>query len=105
MLKEAASRGRTTTVRDFLKAGVPLTLLAAPAPAEPYMAVPFESVGWLYAASSHPEALQVLIDATASKNDQNDKDLALAGAARSGNVEATRALIAYGANPNADLSK
>lgn len=51
------------------------------------------------------DAQQVLIDAAASKDDQNDKDLALVGAARSGNVEAVRALIDYGANPNADLSE
>jgi ankyrin repeat protein len=105
MLKEAASRGGTTTVREFLKAGVPLEPLPAPKPIEPHIAVPFEEVGWLNAASSHPEALRILVDAAASKFDQNDKDLALVGAARSGEVEAARALIAYGANPNADLSK
>ena len=48
---------------------------------------------------------QVFIDAGASKEDQNDKDLALVGAAKSGKVAAARALIAYGANPNVDLSK
>jgi ankyrin repeat protein len=69
------------------------------------MGVPFEGVGWLNAASHHPETLQVFIDALASKKDQNDKDLALAGAARSGSLQAARALIGYGANPNADLSK
>ena len=69
------------------------------------MVAPFEVVGWLNAASSHPETLQILIDAAASKDDQSDKDLALVGAARSGSVEAARALIAYGANPNADLSE
>jgi ankyrin repeat protein len=105
MLKEAASRGMTATVQGFLEAGVPLKPLAAPAPAEPYMRVPFENVGWLTAASSHPETLQLLISAEASKNDQVDKDLALAGAARSGEVKAARALIAYGADPNTDLSK
>jgi ankyrin repeat protein len=105
MLKEAASRGRTTTVREFLGAGVPLEPLPAPKPTEPYTAVTFGDVGWLDAASSHPEALRILIDAAASKDDQNDKDLALVGAAGSGNVEAARALIAYGANPNADLSE
>lgn len=105
MLKEGASRGDRETVREFLEAGVPLVPVPAPKPKEPYMAVPFEDVGWLNAASSHPEVLKVFIDAAASKNDQGDKDLALAGAARSGNVEAARALIVYGANPNADLSK
>jgi ankyrin repeat protein len=62
-------------------------------------------MGWLNAASSHPETLQVLIDAAASKNDRSDKDLALVSATRSGSVPAARALIAYGAHPNADLSK
>jgi hypothetical protein len=67
--------------------------------------VPFDEVGWLNAASSHLEPQGILIDAEASKDDQNDKDLALVGAARSGNLEAPRVLIAYGANPNADLSE
>jgi len=40
-----------------------------------------------------------------SKTDQADKDLALVGAANSGDLESVRALIAYGANPNSDLSK
>jgi hypothetical protein len=105
MLKEAASRGMGTTVREFLEAGVPLTPLPAPKPNEPRRAVPFDEVGWLNAASSHPKPLGILIEAEASKDDQNDKDLALVGAARSGNLEAARALIAYGANPNADLSE
>jgi ankyrin repeat protein len=105
MLKQAASRGRAATVQELLEAGVPLVPLPAPKAKEPYMAVPFEAVGWLNAASSHPETLQIFLAAGASKYDQSDKDLALIGAARSGNVEAARALIAYGANPNADLSE
>lgn len=105
MLKEAASRGETATVRELLDAGVPLEPKPAPKPEEPYLGIPFEGVGWLNAASHHPETLQVFIDALASKKDQNDKDLALAGAALSGSLQAARALIGYGANPNADLSK
>jgi ankyrin repeat protein len=105
MLKEAASRGETATVRELLGAGVPLEPKPAPKPEEPDLGVPFEGVGWLNAASHHPETLQVFIDALASNKDQNDKDLALAGAARSGSLQAVRALIGYGANPNADLSK
>jgi hypothetical protein len=85
--------GMGSTVREFLEAGVPLKPLPAPKPNEPGRAVPFDDVGWLNAASSHPEALGILIDAEASKDDQNDKDLALVGAARSGNLEAARALI------------
>jgi ankyrin repeat protein len=105
MLKEAATRGQASTVSDLLAAGVPLQPFAAPKPTENYMVAPFDGVGWLNAASGHLEALQVLIKAGASKNDQDDKDLALAGAAASGSVESVRELIAYGANPNADLSK
>jgi hypothetical protein len=105
MVKEAASKGEAATVKEFLEAGVPLQSRPAPKPIEEYMAVPFEGVGWLTAASSQPEALHVLIDAAASKEDQIDKNMALAGAARSGKLDAARALIAYGANPNADLSK
>ncbi|HLX86466.1 MAG TPA: ankyrin repeat domain-containing protein [Terriglobales bacterium] len=105
MLKEAASRGTTATVRELLEAGVPLVPIPAPKPKGQHEGVPFEAVGWLNAASRHLETLQTLIDAGASNNDQGDKDLALVGAARSGSVEAVRALVAYGANPNADLSK
>ncbi len=105
MLKEAATRGQTQTVRELLEAGVPIVPLPAPKPKERHMGVPFESVGWLNAASGYPETLQLLIDLGASKNDQADKDLALVGAARSGNLQGVRALIAYGANPNADLRK
>lgn len=105
ILKEAARRGKSVTVQGLVHAGVPLDPLPAPKPKEPYMSVPFADVGWLNAASSDPRALEVLIGAGASKSDQNDKDLALSGAARSGSVEAARALIEYGANPNADLSK
>jgi ankyrin repeat protein len=105
MLKEAASRGRTASLHGLLESGVPLVPLPAPKAKESYMAAPFDSVGWLNSASSHPESLQLLIDVGASHDDQNDKDLALVRAARSGKVEAARALIAYGANPNADVSK
>ena len=69
------------------------------------MAIPFDHVGWLNAASSHPETLELLIRAGASKDDQSDKNLALANAANSGSLIAVRTLIGYGANPNADLSK
>jgi len=105
MLKEAASRGQSDTVRQLLEAGVPLESIPAPALSDPDDGVPFENVGWLNAASGHLDALQVLIKAGASKNDQTDKDLALAGAAATGDIESVRALIAYGANPNADLRK
>ncbi len=105
MLKEAATRGKAATVRDFLEAGIPLEPLRPTKAQEPSFENPLDSVGWLTAASRHPETLQAFIEAKASENDQGDKDLALAGAARSGDLGAARALIGYGANPNADLSK
>jgi ankyrin repeat protein len=104
LLKEAATRGQAMTVRELLAAGVPLKPLPAPKSKEP-LSLPFAQVGWLNAASNHPETLQIFIDAGASKNNQKDKDLALAGAAQSGKITAVQALITYGANPNADLSK
>jgi ankyrin repeat protein len=105
MLKAAAQRGNASTVRELLDAGVPLKPFPAPKPKEEYMGIPFDHVGWLQAASSEPEVLSILIDAGASKGDQEDKDLALSRAAGSGSVDAVKALIVYGANPNADLSK
>ena len=105
MLKESANRGQTPTVQEFLGSGVPLNPLQAPNPKESHTGIYFENVGWLTAASRHPDTLKVLINAGASKDDEKDKDLALVGAAESGNVEAAMELIAYGANPNADLSK
>lgn len=104
MLKESASRGKVATVRELLEAGVSLKAERGPKPSKTYLHNRFEKVGWLNAASNYPEVLRVLINAAASKNDQSDKDLALAGAAESGKVEAAQELIAYGANPNADLS-
>ncbi|HEX7286755.1 MAG TPA: ankyrin repeat domain-containing protein, partial [Candidatus Angelobacter sp.] len=105
MLKGAASRGQRVTVREFLKAGVPLGFLPAPKPETPSTAVPFAGVGWLNAASNQAGPLQVFMDAGVSKDDQTDKDLALAAAAQSGNLATLRALIAYGADPQADLNK
>jgi ankyrin repeat protein len=105
MLKEAATRVEATTVQQLLAADVPLKPFAAPKPKDEYTGIPFEHVGWLAAAGGSADTLRVLIGAGASKEDQSDKDLALVNAARSGSIEAVRALIADGANPNADLSK
>jgi len=105
VVKEAASRGDAALVRELLEAGVPLKPLPDPNPNDIKQSLSLAYVGWLTAASIHPETLQVLIEAHASIQDQNDKDLALAGAARSGNLEAVHALLAYGANPNVDLTQ
>lgn len=105
ILREAANRGQTTTVRELLKAGVSLKPLPAPKTKAVDMARSWVPDGWLTAAGSHPDTLQALMDADASEYDQNDKNLALVAAARSGNIEAAQELISYGANPNANLSK
>ena len=105
ILKEAAKRGQTETVQGLLASGVPLYPIPVPKPKDPYIAVPFQHVGLLTSAGAHLKTLQALIDAGASRNDQSDKDLALVNAVRSGDVESVRALITYGANPNADLGK
>lgn len=102
VLKRAAVEGQTATVQQLLAAGVPLQ----PLPAKPggtSTPVFFDNATWLHAAALHPDTLQVLIDAKASQNDQNDKDLALAAAAADGNIASVHSLLAYGANPNADL--
>lgn len=105
MLKDSANRGRIDTVVDFLREGVPVKPLPGAQTNETHIFPPIEGAGWLEAACTHDDVLRVFIDAGASKNDMDDKNLALAGAARSGNVKAARLLIAYGANPGADLSK
>jgi len=104
ILYETAARGQTTTVRELLAAGVPLKPLPAPTTDNPYGG-PFGEVRLLTAASWHPDTLRVFLDLGASKEDQKDKDRALDGAASAGKLEAVRALIGYGANPNVDFSK
>jgi ankyrin repeat protein len=104
ILYETAARGQTTTVRELLAAGVPLKPLPVPTTDNPYGG-PFGKIRLLTAASAHPDTLRVFLDSGASKEDQEDKDRALDGAAFAGKLEAVRALIAYGANPNVDLSK
>jgi ankyrin repeat protein len=105
MLREAAQRGQTATVQQLLQAGVPAAPLPAPKPTAGARAVPPGAERWLTAASDHLDVLRVLMKAGVSKDNQKDKDLALSGAARAGNLESARALIAYGANPNADFSE
>jgi len=105
MLKAVSEKGDVETVRDLLEGGVPLKPFPAPKAKSEYERAPYDRVGWLNAASRHPEVLQILIDSGASKEDQSDKDLALVSAAQAGNVKAAQLLLAYGADPNADLSK
>ena len=102
VLKRAAVQGQTATVQQLLAAGVPLQPLP-PKPEGTSAPVFFDNATWLHAAALHPDTLQVLIDAKASQNDQNDKDLALAAAAADGNIASVHSLLANGANPNADL--
>ena len=105
MLKEAASHGQAETVRELVAAGVPLDLLPAPKRDKQEVRTPSDTVGLLTSASRNFAALQILLDAGVSRSNQIDKNMALVGSAGSGNIDAVRALIAYGANPNADLSK
>ena len=104
ILKATSRRNQIATVRGLLDAGVPLSPLLSKQKEEA-REISLENVGWLTAAAEHLEILQLLMDAGASEKDQRDKDLALSAAARSGNVEAVRKLIEYGANPNVDLRK
>jgi ankyrin repeat protein len=104
IMETAAVYGQTATVRELLAAGVPIKPLPAPKIDNPYGG-PFEEVQLLTAASRYPDTLQVFLDLGASKDDQREKDRALDGAARAGKLEAVRALIAYGANPNVDFMK
>jgi ankyrin repeat protein len=104
VLKRPAAIGQTATVQQLLAAGVSLQPLP-PKPEGTSAPVFFNNASWLHAAALHSDTLQVLIDAKASKDDQNGKDLALAGAAAEGNIASVHSLLAYGANPNADLSQ
>src|SRR3981189_3633237 len=101
VLKRAAAIGQAVTVQQLLAAGVPLQPLPTPKREGTSAPVFFDNASWLHAAALHPDTLQVLIAAKVSKDDQNDKDLALAGAAAKGNIESVHSLLAYGANPNA----
>jgi ankyrin repeat protein len=102
MLKTAASRGNSAMVTQLLEAGVPLDVVLQPLPGNSGMTKVSNSAQWLTAAATHPDTLTVLMKAGASQHEQNDKDVALFIAARTGNLESARQLLAYGANPNAD---
>jgi hypothetical protein len=98
VLKVAASRGKTETVRELLAEGVPIVPL--PSPIEP-LTDPSLLRGWLDAAGYYPSVLQLLIAAGASRADQPDKDIALWRAAASCSAPSIGTLLGYGANPNA----
>jgi len=104
-LKEAASRGNAGLVAELLKAGVPLDPLPLPREKQPWETSWPAVAGWLSAGSSSLEVLRVFIDAKVSEHDQGDKDRALAGAARSRNLDAAKILIAYGANPSTAIAR
>jgi hypothetical protein len=104
ILENVAAGGQTATVRELLAAGVPVKPLPAPKKDNSYGG-PFEEVRLLTAASGHPDMLQIFLDLGVSKDDQKEKDRALDGAASAGKLQAVRALIAYGANPNVDFIK
>jgi hypothetical protein len=95
ILESAAVGGQTATVLELLAAGVPVKPLPAPKIDNPNVG-PFEEVQLLTAASAHPDILQVFLDSGVSKDDQKDKDQALDFAAKTGKLQAVRALIAYG---------
>jgi ankyrin repeat protein len=100
ILKEAVKRGKTAIVKQLLAIGVPLT----PYPSSHY-GNPFADVGWLDASSGDPDILKAMMQAGASRDNELDRDVALSKAANSGSIESVKALIGYGANPNADFRK
>src|SRR5262249_4337443 len=84
MLRSALSHGKSATAKELLQSGVPLQPLPVSAAAlESDRFAAMQPLEWLFLASDSPETLQDLIAADVSKNDQNDKDLALGSAARS----------------------
>lgn len=105
MLKEAITHRQTETATHMLKAGVQLRPLPAPKPKDEYEGIPFKHEGWLTVSASDAAMLRLLMDAGASKDDATDKALALRVAAHDGSVASFRELVAYGADPHADLSK
>lgn len=103
MLKRSAGHKQASTVRELIEAGVPLDPLPGN---DDHLVFPMEldySVGVLTAAGAQPSVLKLLIDQGAGKDRQEDKNKALAAAAGAGALESVKMLIAYGADPNADL--
>jgi ankyrin repeat protein len=103
ILKRAAFHKEATTVRELIRAGVPIEPLPAKGDREVFPMELDSSVGVLTAASDDPSILKTLIGEGASKDRQEDKNRALSAAAGAGVLESVRLLIAYGADPNADL--
>jgi ankyrin repeat protein len=103
LLKRAAERPQVTTVHELIESGVPLTPLPPPKGQKEFSLDTVSKIGILTASSDSPEILRELMNAGASKSDQEDKNRALARAAAFGSLKSVRLLIGYGADPNADL--
>jgi ankyrin repeat protein len=103
LLKRVAERKKVAIVHELIEAGVPLTPLPPPEGQRELSLDAVSKIGILTASSDSPEILQELMNAGASKGDQEDKNKALARAAASGSLKSVRFLIGYGADPNADL--
>jgi ankyrin repeat protein len=105
ILREAIRKGKSTSVKEFLEAGIPLISLPIPQTKESTARGAPDYLAWLYVAAPHPETLKLLIQAGVARNNQNEKNWALVNAVLHGRVAAARDLIAYGADSNLDFSK
>ena len=99
LLKRAALKQQDTTVHQLIESGVPLKKKIQPPPGIP--PTPFNDLGFLTAASDCPPILRELIAAGIGKADQQEKNMAITNAARSGSLESVKLLIGCGADPNA----
>jgi hypothetical protein len=101
--KRVARPGQEALVRELLAAGVPLEPMTKPADYH-YddqwgMLPPMPDEGWLTAVSRLPDILRDFIAKGVSRNDQADKDMALASVCWNGeSTKLANALIDYGAD-------
>lgn len=101
ILARVIEHDQARTVEELLQSGVPLEVLPdAQAPTNRSQFDP-TVLHWLTFATNSPAVMPVLLAARVSEHDQQDKDSALQGAAGFGDLEMVRALINYGANPDA----
>ncbi len=99
LLLQAAAGGQLATVRQLLRAGVSVQTAPVPTGETPAWGTNFPADGgWLSAAATYPQVLQVLLDAGASRNDPADRDRALVVAASAGKLASVQALRAAGAS-------